>query len=179
MTHRTTRCQSTIGISHRQHSGPIMDECIQSRVLSKLLAPRALYRWAWLDAGVTLPLRPLQGAFTHARPAAKRCRRSLTCKAQSNLVEERIGSSNGSVEEAPRSLYNTGASDLTKPGPLSLIDHEIAHEKTVVFVRHGMTTWNEQKRIQVNLHAVVARMSPSCMVHAIMRPSSSFYHVLA
>ena len=73
----------------------------------------------------------------------------MTCTAQSNLVEERIGSSNGSVEEAPRSLYNTGASDLTKPGPLSLIDHEIAHEKTVVFVRHGMTTWNEQKRIQV------------------------------
>jgi len=45
----------------------------------------------------------------------------------------------------------TGASDLARPGPLSLIDHEIAHEKTVIFVRHGMTTWNEQKKIQVSL----------------------------
>ncbi len=58
---------------------------------------------------------------------------------------------------------------MTKPGPLSLIDHEIAHEKTVVFVRHGMTTWNEQKRIQVQpaysyLHeSVSTTCQASCM----------------
>ncbi|CAL5226987.1 g9875 [Coccomyxa viridis] len=100
--------------------------------------------------GVALPLSPSQGAFTSAQAAPKRCRKALTCRAQSNVstLEEKAGSSNGVFDEAPRSLYNTGASDMTKPGPLSLIDHEIAHEKTVVFVRHGMTTWNEQKRIQ-------------------------------
>ena len=31
----------------------------------------------------------------------------------------------------------------------SLVNHPLEYEKTVVFVRHGMTTWNEQKRIQV------------------------------
>lgn len=99
---------------------------------------------------MALHFKPSQGAFAPAR-AAKRCRKPLTCRAQSNVstVEQKVGSSNGSVEEAPRSLYNTGASDLSKPGPLSLIDHELAHEKLVVFVRHGMTTWNEQKKIQV------------------------------
>lgn len=125
--------------------------CIAGSCLPYQSVVQVLHQRAWLDAGVALPLSPPQGSFTLARAAAKRCRRLSICRVQSNVttVEERSGSSNGSFEEAPRSLYNTGASDLTKPGPLSLIDHEIAHEKTVVFVRHGMTTWNEQKRIQV------------------------------
>ena len=55
-----------------------------------------------------------------------------------------------SASEVPRSPYNTGSSDMATAGPgTSLVNHPLEYEKTVVFVRHGMTTWNEQKRIQV------------------------------
>ena len=52
--------------------------------------------------------------------------------------------------EIPRSPLNTGSSSMATAGPgASLVNHPLEYEKTVVFVRHGMTTWNEQKRIQV------------------------------
>ncbi|EIE24914.1 phosphoglycerate mutase-like protein [Coccomyxa subellipsoidea C-169] len=38
---------------------------------------------------------------------------------------------------------------MATAGPgTALVNHPLEYEKTVVFVRHGMTTWNEQKRIQ-------------------------------
>lgn len=61
---------------------------------------------------------------------------------------------NASPLDSPRSPLNTGSSDLATAGPGSpLVDHPLEYEKTVVFVRHGMTTWNEQKRIQVSFDA--------------------------
>lgn len=39
--------------------------------------------------------------------------------------------------------------DITTAGATkSLCGHEIENEKTIVVVRHGMTTWNEEQRIQ-------------------------------
>ena len=111
-------------------------------------------------AGVALHVSPPQPAFTAARAPLRRCRKPLACRAQQvGTTEEALRNGNGSISEAPRSLYNTGASDLSnsKPGPLSLINHELEHEKTLVFVRHGMTTWNEQKRIQASALALLSR----------------------
>ncbi len=79
---------------------------------------------------------------------------------------------------------------MTKPGPLSLIDHEIAHEKTVVFVRHGMTTWNEQKRIQVEparswMHDCVTGICQACMhsdceaCHHLLTVSSQYTETIS
>ena len=102
----------------------------------------------------------LQPAFTAARAPLGKCRKPLACTAQQvGTTEKVLQNGNGSITEAPRSLYNTGATDLSnsKPGPLSLINHELEHEKTVVFVRHGMTTWNEQKRIQASALALLSR----------------------
>ena len=99
-----------------------------------------------------------QRAFRPAPAPLRRCRQPSMCRAQrqSADVTERESPSNGSIaqEQASRSLYNTGSTSMgssSKPGPISLVDHELTHEKTVVFVRHGMTTWNEQKRIQASL----------------------------
>ena len=103
-----------------------------------------------------MQLRLPQRAFRPAPAPLRRCRQPLACRVQRQSVDvtERESISNGSIaqEQASRSLYNTGSTDMSnsKPGPISLVDHELAHEKTVVFVRHGMTTWNEQKRIQAS-----------------------------
>lgn len=54
---------------------------------------------------------------------------------------------------APRSPFNTGSMDITTAGATaSLCGHPIPAEKTIVVLRHGMTTWNEQQRIQASLH---------------------------
>ena len=50
---------------------------------------------------------------------------------------------------APRSPFNTGSMDITTAGATaSLCGHSIPAEKTIVVLRHGMTTWNEEQRIQ-------------------------------
>lgn len=52
---------------------------------------------------------------------------------------------------APRSPFNTGSMDITTAGATaSLCGHSIPAEKTIVVLRHGMTTWNEQQRIQAS-----------------------------
>ena len=49
----------------------------------------------------------------------------------------------------PRSPFNTGSVDVTTAGAASLTDGRLlATEKQVMIVRHGLTTWNEQRRIQ-------------------------------
>lgn len=54
-------------------------------------------------------------------------------------------------QSAPRSPFNTGSMDITTAGGTkSLCGHSLVAEKTVVVVRHGMTTWNEQQRIQAS-----------------------------
>ena len=103
-----------------------------------------------------MQLRLPQNAFRPVPAPFRRCRQPSMCRAQrqSADVTERESTSNGSIaqEQASRSLYNTGTTNVStsKLGPISLVDHELEHEKTVVFVRHGMTTWNEQKRIQAS-----------------------------
>ncbi|DBA80959.1 TPA: hypothetical protein ACH3X2_007175 [Trebouxia sp. C0005] len=50
---------------------------------------------------------------------------------------------------APRSPFNTGSMSITTAGATqSLCGHDLPAEKTIVIVRHGLTTWNEQSRIQ-------------------------------
>ncbi|KAL3155410.1 hypothetical protein ABBQ38_010966 [Trebouxia sp. C0009 RCD-2024] len=50
---------------------------------------------------------------------------------------------------APRSPFNTGSMDITTAGATaSLCGHDLPSEKTIIIVRHGLTTWNEQSRIQ-------------------------------
>ena len=52
---------------------------------------------------------------------------------------------------APRSPFNTGSMDITTAGATaSLCGHELPTEKTIIIVRHGLTTWNEQSRIQAS-----------------------------
>ena len=54
---------------------------------------------------------------------------------------------------APRSPFNTGSMDITTAGATaSLCGHSIPAEKTIVVLRHGMTTWNEEQRIQASSH---------------------------
>ena len=58
---------------------------------------------------------------------------------------------------APRSPFNTGSMDITTAGATtSLCGHPLQTEKTIIIVRHGLTTWNEQSRIQVNLTTVAS-----------------------
>lgn len=52
---------------------------------------------------------------------------------------------------APRSPFNTGSMDITTAGATaSLCGHDLPSEKTIIIVRHGLTTWNEQSRIQAS-----------------------------
>ena len=52
--------------------------------------------------------------------------------------------------QAPRSPFNTGSMDITTAGAtVSLADKPLQSEKQIIIVRHGLTTWNEQHRIQV------------------------------
>ena len=56
------------------------------------------------------------------------------------------------AEAAARSPFNTGSMDITTAGATSsLCGHPLAAEKTIVIVRHGMTTWNEEQRIQASV----------------------------
>ena len=55
-------------------------------------------------------------------------------------------------QPAPRSPFNTGSMDITTAGATaSLCGQPIPAEKTIVILRHGMTTWNEEQRIQASL----------------------------
>jgi hypothetical protein len=54
------------------------------------------------------------------------------------------------VVVAPQSPFVTGSSGVATPGAISpLVTRPLQSEKTVVFLRHGQTTWNLEKRIQV------------------------------
>lgn len=56
---------------------------------------------------------------------------------------------------APRSPFNTGSMDITTAGATqSLCGHELPTEKTIIIVRHGLTTWNEQSRIQASFRLI-------------------------
>ena len=81
----------------------------------------------------------------HRYPATRQRHVSIRCCASN-------GSSSVSTLRAPRSPFQTGG---TSPGYSSgnkrvcLRDEPLKEEKFVVVVRHGLTTWNESKRIQV------------------------------
>ena len=53
----------------------------------------------------------------------------------------------------------------TAGGTSSLCGHPLSTEKTVLIVRHGLTSWNEQSRIQVSLTLLVcpSLVSPFCV----------------
>ena len=64
----------------------------------------------------------------------------------------------------PRSPFNTGSVDVTTAGAASLTDGRLlATEKQVMIVRHGLTTWNEQRRIQARRQ----RLLCSCDTFAV------------
>lgn len=51
---------------------------------------------------------------------------------------------------SPRSLLQTGTMDVTTTGATQSFTQEpLTTEKQVVFIRHGMSTWNAEGRIQV------------------------------
>ena len=71
---------------------------------------------------------------------------------------------------APRSPFNTGSMDITTSGATtSLCGHDIPIEKTIIIVRHGLTTWNEQSRIQAILPIDLA-CACSCISKSAMKP---------
>ena len=75
---------------------------------------------------------------------------------------------------APRSPFNTGSMDITTAGATaSLCGHPIPAEKTIVILRHGMTTWNEEQRIQVKLIEQQARHASKafCAFFVAINPS--------
>ena len=84
-------------------------------------------------------------------------RPSVRCAAEPPSAAERVRNIGTAVLEAvesvvlapPRSPFNTGSVDVTTAGAASLTDGRmLATEKQVMIVRHGLTTWNEQRRIQ-------------------------------
>jgi hypothetical protein len=81
------------------------------------------------------------------QPIPSRRRVRVQCAVRTTELEPAL---DGTLLEVPLSPYSTGSSDLSTAGPgTPLVDHPLTTDKTVVFVRHGMTTWNEQRRIQV------------------------------
>ena len=59
------------------------------------------------------------------------------------------------VEEAetlsPRTVFQTGTMDLTTTGATrSFVQEPLLTEKLVVFIRHGISSWNAEGRIQVS-----------------------------
>ncbi|CAL8464228.1 g3763 [Coccomyxa elongata] len=92
-------------------------------------------------------LFPFQSSSPLKRPGKRLTSQILILAGTTEVQYAQNGSA--SPLEFPRSPLNTGSSDLATAGPGSpLVSHLLEYEKTVVFVRHGMTTWNEQKRIQ-------------------------------
>lgn len=87
---------------------------------------------------------------------SRRHQRSLQLKIHAQAVPgttelEQPQNGKSALVEAPRSPFNTGSTNLSTAGPgAPLVNHPLEAEKTVVFVRHGLTTWNEQKRIQAS-----------------------------
>ena len=72
-------------------------------------------------------------------------------------------------EAAPRSPFNTGSMDITTAGATaSLCGHPIPAEKTIVIIRHGMTTWNEEQRIQASTHCRLVYVQEGCCVIIVM-----------
>ena len=45
----------------------------------------------------------------------------------------------------------TGSTDITTAGTASLVSKPLPAEKFIVIVRHGLTTWNQSKQIQVSI----------------------------
>lgn len=81
-------------------------------------------------------------------------------------------SSTSTLDDAPRSHLVTGSSDLATAGPAApLVTRPLLSEKTVVFLRHGQTTWNLEKRIQACPYSLLAcsrKLSPphdACRLH--------------
>ena len=71
------------------------------------------------------------------------CQASQTAQSEAHQNEQQ-------QLQAPRSPFNTGSMDITTAGAtVSLADKPLQNEKQIIIVRHGLTTWNEQHRIQV------------------------------
>ena len=81
----------------------------------------------------------------------------MCCAAEPASAAQRVRNAGAALLEAaeavvlapPRSPFNTGSVDVTTAGAASLTDGRLlATEKHILIVRHGLTTWNEQRRIQ-------------------------------
>ena len=101
-----------------------------------------------LENGSPLGLRKRFGTINSALPI-ERCSRSVaiavpraTSRPETELVVD--------IENAsPRTLFETGTMDSTTTGATNAFSREpLISEKLVVFIRHGFSTWNEQRRIQ-------------------------------
>ena len=104
-------------------------------------------------------------------------RPDVRCAAEPASAAERVRNIGTAVLEAvesvvlapPRSPFNTGSVDVTTAGAASLTDGRmLATEKQVMIVRHGLTTWNEQRRIQARRQrascAPVTPCAPKCLL---------------
>lgn len=68
---------------------------------------------------------------------------------QVETVEEQWNLEDGR-DDAPQSPFLTGGMDITTAGATnSFTLNPMCTEKNIIVVRHGMSTWNEEKRIQV------------------------------
>ena len=77
--------------------------------------------------------------------ASDTVRREQTQESMSSKPSEQVPS-----RPAPRGPFNTGSMDIRTAGATaSLCGHDLLTEKTIIIVRHGLTSWNKQSRIQV------------------------------
>lgn len=103
------------------------------------------------------------GAIGHAKKTSAACGQQNTQACRCQAISAKTDTQgNGKQREttrqeerpqqpAPRSPFNTGSMDITTAGATtSLCGHPLTSEKTIVIVRHGMTTWNEEQRIQAS-----------------------------
>lgn len=100
--------------------------------------------------------------------SSPRLPRSKSSARQMNFVRMRSSAESGTAHElasvvkedeaevqdyggpAPRSPYLTGNMDISTIGATnSFAARSLATEKTIVIIRHGMSSWNDEGRIQV------------------------------
>ena len=89
--------------------------------------------------------------MSHRGLKRKHCSYHVTPFCQASQTAEPEAHQNEQQQlQAPRSTFNTGSMDITTAGAtVSLADKPLQSEKQIIIVRHGLTTWNEQHRIQV------------------------------
>lgn len=77
---------------------------------------------------------------------------NMSVKGQVETAESQLELGNALedvLKDAPQSPFLTGGMDISTAGATNSFMNPLCMEKTIVVVRHGMSSWNEEKRIQV------------------------------